>query len=401
MHGVGHPVGGTVQDPVDPWDLLHHAVRALQPAWVSEHLSFNRVGREEGIRHAGFLFPPAQTAAAVRVAASNIIAYARRLGCPAAFETGVNYLRPRASDMGDGEFFAAVAQASGAGILLDVHNLWCNECNGRESVAEVVATLPLDRVWEIHFAGGMEHSGFRLDAHSGRVPPQVIDIAAALIPRLPRLGALVFEILPEHVPAIGLDGVMRELARLQELWALRSPTNVQVPSSPACTPSRSDFDEVARWEGSLFDAVTGNADPEDRGCALLRGLVDDARRGSLARALRYTTTCLLGALGDRGFGELFAAYCRTHAPEPFASVEAERFAGFLRTRIDGGLCVPYLDEVLAFEHGLLRATLLGASSEVRWSVDPTMLIESLEAGTLPRGLPQVRSVMRIAPGEAG
>ena len=104
IHGVNHPLGGTVADPVDPWPLFQDAVRRLAPIWISEHLSFNRVRGPNGVEHVGYLLPPRQSPAAVRVAAENISALRNKLGCPVAFETGVSYLRSRDDEMPDGEF---------------------------------------------------------------------------------------------------------------------------------------------------------------------------------------------------------------------------------------------------------------------------------------------------------
>jgi uncharacterized protein len=53
------------------------------------------------------------------------------LGVPLAVETGVNYLRPRRDELPDGEFMAALAEDADCGILLDLHNVYCNERNGR------------------------------------------------------------------------------------------------------------------------------------------------------------------------------------------------------------------------------------------------------------------------------
>lgn len=401
LHGVGHPFGGTVPDPVDHISLLRHAVDRLDPVWVSEHLSFNRVQRAGEVTHAGFLLPPPQSPASVHVAAQNIHDFRHALARPVAFETGVNYLRPRDGEMADGDFFAAVAAASDSGIVLDLHNLWCNERNGRQSVAEALARIPLERVWEIHLAGGMEMSGFWLDAHSGAVPPEVMDIAAGLIPRLANLGALIFEVLPEHLAGMGLDGVHRQVEGLQELWRLRRPRVIHAPAAPRCAPQATpaDIAEVARWEAALIDALraTGGrsglrADP---GCALLRELVADFRRANLARTLHYTVTSLLAGLGAHGAHALFDAYFEQHSPEPFAAVEAERFASFLHARLPLHPRIPYFDEVLAFEHALVRATIHGTSSEIAWSADPTMLFDALDAGTLPGQLPAVSSTMRI------
>lgn len=397
LHGVGHPFGGTVRDPVAHIPLLRHAIDRVDPAWVSEHLSFNRVQRAGEVTHAGFLLPPPQSPALVRVAAQNIIGFRDALGKPVAFETGVNYLRPRDGEMADGDFFAAVAQASDSGIVLDLHNLWCNERNGRQSVADALARIPLERVWEIHLAGGMEMAGYWLDAHSGAVPPEVMEIAAGLIPRLANLGALIFELLPEHLPGMGLDGVQRQMEGLQELWRLRRQHVIHAPAlrRGAAQATPADIAEVAQWEAALVDSFRAPGLRTDPGCALLGELVDDFRRANLARTLHYTVTSLLAGLGAHGAHALFDAYFDQHSPEPFAAVEAERFASFLLTQLPLHPRIRYLEEVLAFEHALVKATVHGTSSEIAWSADPTMLFEALDAGTLPGQLPAVISTMHI------
>jgi uncharacterized protein (UPF0276 family) len=410
VHGVNHPLGGSVADPIDVWPLFQDAVRRLDPVWISEHLSFNRVRGPNGVEHVGYLLPPRQSPAAVRVAADNISAFRAKLARPVAFETGVSYLGCRDDEMRDGEFFASVARASDCGILLDLYNLWCNEQNGRQTVADALAALPLDRVWELHLAGGFEEFGFRLDAHSDAVPPEVIEIAARLIPELENLGAIVFEIIPEHLPRIGLHGVQRQLEQLGQLWGLLPPALLRVTRA---TPDRedqlaateADHTEVARWEDALLSAVRGSLHPfaefaelrSDPGCTAFKELIDEVRRAALTRALRFTMTYLLAALGAREIRSLLSAYFDTQAPEPYPPAEADCFACFLRTRFPARMQVPYLDEVLSFEHALIRATLHGASSEVAWSVDPTILLETLDSGKLPGDLPKVPSVLRICP----
>jgi uncharacterized protein (UPF0276 family) len=410
LHSVGHPVGGTVQDSLDPMPLLRHAVDRLNPVWVSEHLSFNRVQREGKMENTGFLLPPPQSPAAVRLAAHNINEFRRAIARPFAFETGVNYLRPLKGEMNDGDFFTSVAQQSNSGIVLDLHNLWCNERNGRQSVAEVLARIPLDRVWEIHLAGGMLESGYWLDAHSDIVPTEVIDIAANLIPKLTNLGALIFEILPEHLSRIGFDGIQRQIESLQKLWNMRSTRVIHSNSMSRMTlyntaMTAADLAEVSAWESSFVEAIGADSDPlsissrlcADPGCGLLGKLVDDFRRANLARVLHYTITTLLTGLGAHRTHELLNSYFEGHAPEPFAALEADQFSRFLHAHLPLQPSIPYLEQVLAFEHALVRATVYGASSEITWSTDPTMLLESLDAGRLPSDLPTVSNKMRICP----
>jgi uncharacterized protein (UPF0276 family) len=412
VHGIGQPLGGSVADPLAHHALLRHAIEALDPPWCSEHLSFNRVRRAGAVEHAGFLLPPPQTAASARVAADNIRAYGRHLDRPVAFETGVNYLRPGAGELGDGDFFAAVARQAGCGILLDLHNLWCNERNGRARVDEVLARLPAERIWEIHLAGGMELHGYRLDAHSGAIPAEVLDIAARILPTLPNLGALVFEILPEHVPRFGIDGVQRQIESLQRLWRLRPPRRIRVARAArrghAPRATRADVDEVAAFEADLVDALrdTPASRPriarlrDDPGHAVLRELVHDARRAGLAQAMRYTVTLLLLGLGARETLALLDTFMAAFPPEAFNAVEAEQFARYLRTRLPLARPVPHLEEVLAFEHALLRAALHGESSEVAWTVEPGALLEALEAGRLPKHSTPVASTLQVCAGAA-
>ncbi len=126
----------------------------------------------------------------------------------------------------------------------------------------MIDRLPLERVWEIHLAGGMPMNGYWLDAHSDRIPKPLIDIAAQVIPRLPNLGALMFEILPQHFGKVGMDGVCEQVDELSELWQLRGPARVE-PAHPlrVVKPTPQDLAEVRAWERALYDVIVGSPDP--------------------------------------------------------------------------------------------------------------------------------------------
>jgi uncharacterized protein (UPF0276 family) len=406
IHGVGQPVGGTVPDPVEHLALLRRTVRDMRPAWVSEHLSFNRVTGPHGAEQTGFLLPPRQSAAGVRVATANIDAFRAALNCPVAFETGTNYLRPREDEMPDGEFFGAVCAGADCGILLDLHNLWCNERNGRATIADVVGRLPLERVWEVHVAGGTVLAGYALDAHSGRVHPDLLDVLAGLLPRLPSLGALIFEILPDHLPATGLDEVARQLDQLRAVWTARPARRAEltVPARPSCArPGPDDEAEVAAWEGAVTAAIRGGA-PDGRfgdlradpGVPLYRELIGEFRRAAVMRCLGYTMTAMLLGLGGRQTRELLETCFRRQPPDVFAAVEADQVARFLESRPDVIGRIPHLAELLAFEHAVLRAALYGEATDVEWTADPAAIFAALGARRLPDGLPQTAGSMRVS-----
>src|SRR5438034_2964426 len=184
LHSVGFPVGGSVSYDREHVAPLATEAIAFDASWVSEHLSFNAFEVDGAVEQAGFLLPPRQTCGGVQTAVRSIRRIASELPVPFAFETGVNYLQPRSDEMPDGEFFASVAEAADCGILLDLHNLWVNERNGRQPVHEVLAALPLDRVWEVHLAGGMMIGDYYLDAHSDTISPLLLAIAGDVLPRL-------------------------------------------------------------------------------------------------------------------------------------------------------------------------------------------------------------------------
>ena len=392
IHGVGHPVGGLTDDPLDWRTPFARCVNMLNPPWVSEHLSFNRFSTPEGIRESSFLLPPRQTPAGVMVAAENLRRMQKIVGRPVAFETGVNYLQRRPDEMSDGEYFAAVAAAAECGILLDLHNLWANERNGRQPLTEILDVLPLERVWEVHVAGGMPLNGYWLDAHCGLVDDGLMRLVEQTLSRLPNLSALVFEILPQYVAGIGLDCIHRQMESLSALWRRRPPVEVAV--SPAQSGemfhrAEKGIGDMLAWEQSLAAIALGWPRPttglsdlvEDSGGAVFEQLVHEFRSGRVARGLRYSMLTLFRYLGAQAVDGLVRVYCRTEPADIFTAVEAERFAAFLQRRIeDGRLCVPFLSEVLAFERAIIRASLYGAGTHLQWTVDPSALFSALETG---------------------
>ena len=202
-HGVGNPIGGSICDQVEHVPEFRTWNGELGSPWTSEHLSILQVRGLRGVEVCGFLMPPLQTDSEVTLAAKNIRERAAVLNLPFAFETGVNYFDRRECEMTDGDFFAAVAEEADCGILLDLANLWINQRNGRANVSDVVSRLPLERVWEVHLAGGELERGFWVDAHSGGIDPDLIELTRDIIPELHNLGAIIFELASDRVSMLG------------------------------------------------------------------------------------------------------------------------------------------------------------------------------------------------------
>jgi uncharacterized protein (UPF0276 family) len=369
IHAVGHAPGGSLPVPAADARWLADRVRETGAEWASHHLAVNWFGAG---RFASFFLPPRQTAAGVAAAARSIRALARQLPVPFAVETGVSYLRPREDELPDGAFAGAVAEAADCGLLLDLHNVWTNARNGRQPVAAYLAQLPLDRVIEVHVAGGMELDGFWLDAHAGAPPPEVLALLDDTLPRLPRCRAITFEVLDGFIPRMGLDAIGATLERLRRAWDRpRAPVSIAVSQSvPEDTHGP---DDVVAWESALGALVLG-ASPlattasielaaalaDDPGVALYAKLVEQARASALVIASPFATRVLVLALGVTEATALFARFWGVVDPSPTFTGEADRFADWLAAT---GLAVPNLADALVIDAASRRATEAGATIE--------------------------------------
>lgn len=349
VHGVGFPVGGCAAP--DPQGLALTAACAQRldaPHW-SEHLSFNRVRHAGRDLDAGFLLPPAQTPAGVEAAVEHIRSYQNCSPRPFLIETGVNYLRSRPGELPDGVFIAEIAERADCGILLDLHNLLANQRNGRQPVDEVLAALPLDRVLEIHVAGGIELDGYYLDAHIGGPDLELLAILSRILGQLPHLRAVVFEAVPASMVMLGAAGlktVLETLHRLCEDAPVSKPFR-RVRKPVPGNDFRDDHDRTATrdWERRLA-AYTARAAAEpptdDPGLHLLRNLADRARLGQLTLARPDLLRELITTRGLPETQRLLTAYLDASAPQRWSVDEGRQFAGWLKLTQPGTSmrCVP-------------------------------------------------------------
>jgi uncharacterized protein (UPF0276 family) len=402
IHSVAIPVGGSLAPSAAELDQLSSVARELEAPWVSEHLSFNRVAEESRSWHSGFLLPPRQTLAGVEAAVASVRALSAGLSVPLAIETGVNYLRPRADELPDGEFAARVVEAADCGILLDLHNVWTNERNGRQSLADYMEQIPVERVWEIHVAGGYSHRGFWLDAHSGTVPPDLMELAARIIPRLPNLKAIVFELFPAYFPRIGARAFRPQLEALHRLWDRRNT------ASPARRRAWRDPDvgdpapSPLEWEQTLAkltvhqpcSAPLADELRRDPGLGVIREMVEKFRGSMVVRTLRLSSRLIMLERGAAYLEQLLAEFWRAHPPQPFALDEAQAFAAFLREQKP---YVPFLPEVLEYDCAVIAVALDGEERCVLFGADPLPLLRALGAGRRPTEVTKGSFEIRLTP----
>jgi uncharacterized protein len=393
IHSVGVPVGGNLPPDPEQLALLRQTVDYFDTPWASEHMGFNATHEFQ----TGFFLPQKQTAAGAQIAVDNIRRIQDALGVPIAIETGVNYLRPRSGEMSDGTFISTIIEQADCGLLLDLHNLYTNQLNGRQSIQSVLSELPLSRVWEVHLAGGIELDGFWLDAHSGAMPAALIEIAEKILPKLPNLRGLTFEMLSSYLERVGESVVREQLLILRALWekagvrpdpvAISRPLNVpNTEASPALLAHPAD---TIHWEAALSRLATGytrsaadmsDMPTDDPGVKILNKLINEFRASMLVNTLRLTCRYMMLTFGVEAFTTILSDFWANYPPRQFASEEADQFIEYLKSK---HIQFANLTELLDYEEAAMHTLMDGQMRVAAFSADPFPLFRALTEGRLP------------------
>ena len=174
MHGVGLNIGST--DPIDRAYVKELAAlqRRCSARWVSDHLCWTGVGGI-GLHD---LMPMPYTEAALRHLQRRVHQVQDMLGQPIVLENPSTYLEYAHRDFGEPEFLAALSEATGCGILLDVNNVFVCASNHGYDAADYLRRVPWDRVVYFHLAGHTVHETHRLDTHDHPVCKEVWQLYA-------------------------------------------------------------------------------------------------------------------------------------------------------------------------------------------------------------------------------
>jgi uncharacterized protein (UPF0276 family) len=119
-----------------------------------------------------------------------------------------------AGGMPEAEFWHALVDATGCGLLLDVTNALLDARNDDADPFERLCALPLHAVRQVHLAGGRSDGHHWIDSHSAPVEDDSYRLLAALRGRMP-LELVVVE-RDSHLPAVGAS--IAEARRAVAAW---------------------------------------------------------------------------------------------------------------------------------------------------------------------------------------
>lgn len=223
-HGLELSIGSAHGWHEPALDLLDEFL-ALRPVpWHSEHLNSLSITAADGtVVHLGLPMPLPFTAECADLVAGRADAVIRRYGLPFLLENSANYLPDLPADPGwdEATFLGALTGAGGCGLLLDLFNLWVNCVNHRLDFGDLVDRLPVDKVVEVHVAGGEEREGLLLDSHSAAVPDPVWEVLEVVVGRAPHLAGVTVEVLGLYADRLGEDGIRAQLDTARSIWNRR------------------------------------------------------------------------------------------------------------------------------------------------------------------------------------
>jgi uncharacterized protein (UPF0276 family) len=213
-HSIGLSIGSAHRFDRGHVDQMADWGQRLDFPWHSDHLSYH-LSEQGGAAdvNLGITMPLGFDRETLDLLVDRVRAVRARIDRPFLLENSVYFFAIPGADFTEAAFLNQLCAESGAGLLLDLHNLHTNARNALVDPQEFLATLDLNHVREIHLAGGMEVDGFYLDAHSGVVPEPVWQMLGEVLPRCPNLGGVVFELFGSWLPEIGEAGVARQLGR--------------------------------------------------------------------------------------------------------------------------------------------------------------------------------------------
>ena len=212
-HGIGLSIGTDVPLDLDYLDQVAAVVERLQAPAYSEHLAFTGVPG----RSLGNLLPMPKTEAVAELIIAKVGAVRSRIPVPFLLENITYLFEWPDSKMSDAMFLNLICRETGAGLLLDIENLYLNSRNHGFDPYGFLDALPAGLVEEVHVAGGTTvredylARPFFADTHSHPVPDPVLELLDCVLARhTPR--AIVLE-RDDRLHAV--DEILDDLVRIR------------------------------------------------------------------------------------------------------------------------------------------------------------------------------------------
>ena len=334
LHGVGLGLGSARGFSEKHLGRVREVVESVQPALVSEHLCWGAVAD----RQLNDLLPLVLDGAALDLLSERVQRVQDVFKRQILLENVSTYVRFHDDAMSEAEFLAALAERTGCGLLLDINNLYVNQCNHGEDALAAIAAIKPGMVGEMHLAGHLVTPQAVIDHHGDRVAEPVWRLYEAALQRFGAVPTLIE--WDTDIPALEvLLGEAEQASALHARHAVQRPAThdhrLQRKSEAMAAALRDGEPDLAARQQSFAATLFDTAQPApqfksehaDHRFALYRGNLTENWRKTLASAYPV----LLALVGEEFFGGLARAYGRAHpSDDPDLNQFASHFADYLR-----------------------------------------------------------------------
>jgi uncharacterized protein (UPF0276 family) len=349
LHGVGLGLGSARGFSADHLARVVRLAQRIEPALVSEHLCWGAVFD----RHLNDLLPLALNHAALDLLEERVGRMQDALGRTILLENVSSFVRFADDAMSEAEFLAALARRTGCGLLLDVNNLYVNQCNHEEDALAALQAIAPGAVGEIHLAGHLVTPGAVVDHHGATVAEPVWRLYEAALSRFGAVPTLIE--WDTDIPP--LEVLLAEAAKATAIATRFRPPNVHfgVRKGSGHFP-RSSSDTLAAQQQSFSEALFAPA--AEAALPLKHAERFALYRGNLtstwAKALAAAYPVIAQLVGEEFFTALAREYGRSH---PSDNGDLNRFGAhfesFLRS-FEHVNDLPYLPDMARLEWQLHR-----------------------------------------------
>lgn len=172
LHGLDFTIGSEAKSISSIYQTnLQKVFNNIKFEWFSEHLAIN-TQKNDDINNFIPVFLNDEVVERIILKVREIKQMSNR---PFLLENVVFYPTPT-GNLSEYEFIRAVIEGADCGMILDLNNIFINAKNHSYDPYEFIKKLPLDRVVEIHLAGGAFEHGIFFDTHSHPIPSQVWEL---------------------------------------------------------------------------------------------------------------------------------------------------------------------------------------------------------------------------------
>ncbi len=355
LHGVGLGLGSARGFSEAHLQRVASLARRIEPALVSEHLCWNAIFD----RHLNDLLPLALNHAALDLLEERVGRLQDALGRIILLENVSSFVRFADDAMSEAEFLAALARRTGCGLLLDVNNLYVNQCNHEEDALAALQAIAPGTVGEIHLAGHLVTPDAVVDHHGAVVADPVWRLYEAAMARF----GVVPTLIEWDTDIPPLEILLGEARKADAIAARHAPTNF--PTELSVHPGvrhqggqslQAGNDALAGQQQAFSDALFAPA--AEAGLQLKHAERFGLYRGNLVstwgKALGAAYPVIAQLVGDEFFSALAREYGRAH---PSDSGDLNRFGAHFEAFLSGFEHVrelPYLSDMARLEWQLHR-----------------------------------------------